>query len=95
MFPQVTQLVTEALGLELRTVAPKPPAPPSALSPHRTPSFPLAPLSLPAPISSLNNSVRESWEGFSDAWAGKGAPLRQHLIITSLFQVSPQQFLFL
>ena len=39
------QLITEALGLELRTVAPKPLTPPFASSPPRISGFPLAHLS--------------------------------------------------
>lgn len=39
---------TGALGLELRTVAPKPLAPPPTFSPPRILSFPLAPLSPPS-----------------------------------------------
>ena len=39
------QVITEALGLELRTVAPKPLTPPFASSPPRISGFPLAHLS--------------------------------------------------
>ena len=40
--PKVTRLVTVVLGLELGTAAPRPLAPPSALSPSQNPQLPTA-----------------------------------------------------
>ena len=83
------QLITEVLGLELRTVAPKPLTPPFASSPPRISASLLLLCLLEAPSYSLSNCAWGSWEGLLRCLGRKGgsaeAPPCNHFPLSTFF----------
>ena len=83
------QLITEVLGLELRTVAPKPLTPPFASSPPRISASLLLLCLLEAPSCSLSNCAWGSWEGLLRCLGRKGgsaeAPPCNHFPLSTFF----------